>query len=108
MKKPTRFEINDKLQEERSKSVTKLCDKKFLTRFQNFFGEFERLSNCDKKVLLKSLMPKVIVHADFRIEIKVNRIFGDLSVNGVPKGSEEVRMNKKWLGRRDSNSRPTD
>src|SRR5690606_27475452 len=98
----------DKLHDEKSKSVTKMCDKEFLTKFQNFFGEFERLSNCDKKLLLKSLMPKVIVHADFRIEIKVNRVFGNLSVDGNPRGSGQVRMDKRWLGWSESNRRPID
>jgi hypothetical protein len=71
----------------------------FLIRFQAFFGEFERLSNCDKKLLLKSLMPKVIVHVDLRIEIKVNRVFGNLSVDGVLRGSEQVRLEKKMAGK---------
>lgn len=98
----------DKLQEERSKFVTKICDKEFLSKFREFFSGFERLSNCDKKLLLKAFMPKVIVHADFRVEMKVNSMFADSRREPLSRTEQEVRVNKKWLGWRDSNSRPTD
>jgi hypothetical protein len=98
----------DKLQEERSKSVTRLCDKTFLERFQKFFSEFEKLPNCEKKLLLKALCPKIIVHADFRIEMKINPLFYE-GLEFIGLKSEKIgRANKKWLGRRDSNPRPTD
>jgi hypothetical protein len=97
-----------KLMEERSKSVTNLCDKTFLERFQRFFSEFEKLPNCDKKLLLKALCPKIIVHADFRIEMKVNPVFYE-GLEFIDLESEKmVRAKKRWLGWRDSNSRPTD
>ena len=98
----------DKLQGERSKSVTQSCDKEFFQKFKAFFSEFERLSNSDKKMLLKAFMPKIIVHVDFRIEIKVNPAFYEMFENTGMESEKIVRANKRWLGRRDSNSRPTD
>ncbi len=89
----------EKLVEERSKFVTKICDKEFLSRFQGFFSEFERLSNCDKKLLLKAFMPRVIVHADFRIKIKVNSMFAGIQRDLTIESEKAVRQKKDgWEG----------
>ena len=77
--------------------VIKTCDNEFFQKFKAFFSEFEQLSNCDKKMLLKAFMPKIIVHVDFRIEIKVNPVFYEMFENTGLESEKTVRANKKWL-----------
>jgi DNA invertase Pin-like site-specific DNA recombinase len=101
-----------KLMEERSKFVTQrgpeVCDKRFLDKLQSLFSMFDELPNRDKKQFLKSVCPKIIVHSNFRIEMKVNPIFyEEMKPLSIEAGVDE-NSSKKWLGRRDSNSRPTD
>ena len=79
-------------------SLSQICDNEFFQKFKAFFSEFERLSNCDKKLLLRAFMPKIIVHVDFRIEIKVNPEFYEMFENTVI-GSEKRFGSKKMAGR---------
>ncbi len=97
-----------KLREEKAQVCHKTCDNEFFQKFKAFFSEFERLPRCDKKMLLKAFMPKIIVHVDFRIEIKVNPAFYEMFENTGMESKKIVRANKKWLGRRESNPRPID
>ncbi len=53
-------------------------------------------------------MPKIIVHDDFRIEIKVNLAFYERFENTGMESEKIVRADKKWLGWSESNRRPID
>lgn len=85
-----------------------MSDKEFLERLRIFFKNFENLSKCDKKILLRAFIQKIVVHSNSQIELRINSFFeGDFKeeLNG---GSEKSRVNLKWLGRWDSNPRPID
>lgn len=88
----------NKLREEKGQVCHKTCDKEFFQKFKAFFSEFGMLPNCDKKILLKAFMPKIIVHSDFRIEIKVNSVFQGMLEDKCTGSEKTVRANKKWLG----------
>ena len=49
-------------------------------------------------MLLKVLKPKIVVHADFRKEIKVNPTLNEMFENSVME-SEEIFRAKKMAGR---------
>ena len=87
--------------EERSKFVTQrgpeVCDKRFLDKLQSLFSMFDELPNRDRKQFLKSVCPKIIVHGDFRIEMKVNPIFyKEMKPLSIETGVDE-NSSKKWL-----------
>jgi hypothetical protein len=94
--------------EEKAQVCQKTFDNEFFQKFKAFFSEFEWLSNCDKKMFLKAFMPKIIVHDDFRIEIKVNLAFYERFENTGMESEKIVRADKKWLGWSESNRRPID
>jgi hypothetical protein len=48
-------------------------------------------------MLLKAFMPKIIVHVDFLIEIKVNPEFYEMFENTGMESEKIGRANKKWL-----------
>ncbi len=85
--------------EENAQACHKTCDNEFFQNFKAFFSGFERLPRCDKKMLLKAFMPKIIVHVDFRIEIKVNSAFYEMFENTGMESEKIVRANKSgWEG----------
>lgn len=86
----------------------KVSDVKFLDALKTFFGEFDSLPRCDKKILLKAFFPQIVIHSNFQIELRINSGFAD-DLKSEELGSEnKVRIQVKWLGRWDSNPRPID
>ena len=81
--------------EEKAQVCHKTCDNEFFQKFKAFFSEFEQLPRCDKKMLLKAFVPKIVVHVDFRIEIKVNSAFYEgveITCMVVKNGSDRKKM----------------
>ena len=95
------------LNQQRSEICDKIDGDLFQKNFRIFFTAFDQLSNCDKKMLLKALVPKIVIHSDFRVELMVNPVFYDDLANGRHESGLKVRVEKNWRERRDSNPRPS-
>lgn len=61
------------LKERRLEVCDKVDDNLFQKNFKMFFAAFDQLQNCDKKRLLRALVPKIIVFNDFRVEPKIEK-----------------------------------
>ena len=91
----------------RSEICDKVDDGLFQKKFQMFFTAFDQLENCDKKTLLKALIPKMIIHRDLRIELKMNPVFYNDLIEDCHESGKNLPLVKKWRERRDSNPRPS-
>jgi hypothetical protein len=74
----------------------------FHKRLTKFVRAYDGLPNCDKKQIIQSLFPKIILESEDSLKILVNPAFDEQGCD-----EREKIVSKKWRERRDSNPRPS-
>ncbi len=84
------------LKERRLEVCDKVDDDLLQKNFKMFFAAFEQLQNCDKKRLLKALIPQIIVFNDFRVELKMNPIFYNDLIDDCHGSGKNLPPKRRW------------
>ena len=89
------------------RSKAQISEQRGVKSLQDYIGlalkDFKQKNDHIQKQIIQSLIPKIILHPDQKLELQVNLDCLNLSDCD---GRKKVRIPEKWRGRRDSNPRP--
>lgn len=80
----------------------KNSDKKFKNSLNVFVKSFDLMLDCDKKRIVQSLFPRIVVEKESKLRIFLNPAF-----EGQDNLNSDKSSDLKWRERRDSNPRPS-